>query len=254
MVSKLITVLYVSGTTPSYNLQVDSTSDMQAEDHISDKTGSIYRVSTVVDATNLAVEDDVAPDAPEGQPALGIGSAYTPTTNLILSQPPLNAPGWGEMLRRDMRAIDDYTGTIPIVDASLYLTKSTLGKVQISTSSIVNGTIDILFTPITLETGSLIDPAADTLEIAIDVISTIAGQGHIEFNGSPIGTANVVDNTVGNIHRAWFTPDQDTMSLTYGKAGFRINYVGTGKVLLKATATNRDTRAGVVNSMLINFP
>jgi len=111
----LITITSVSGAGPSYQLAVATSAGVALADHVSDNEGSIYRVSGVPSGIAIDVEDDVAPDAPEGTPATGLGSAYTPTPNSLLSQAPFGAPAWDEIKRRDMRKIDSGLGAAAFV-------------------------------------------------------------------------------------------------------------------------------------------
>ena len=96
----------VGGSAPNYNLTVDSSVGVVAGNHLSDTAGNIYRVSNVPDGTHVDVVDDVSPDAPEGSPVTGTAVAYSPTSEIGLTQLPTTAPGWGEACRRDNRLID----------------------------------------------------------------------------------------------------------------------------------------------------
>ncbi len=109
MASKLINITAVttvlSQPSPTYALVVDSTSGIVVNDYISDNEGGVYHITIISDATNLTAIDDTD-ITPEGVPVIGVGSCFTPTNALKLSQAPFNTPGWGEIARRDMRAID----------------------------------------------------------------------------------------------------------------------------------------------------
>lgn len=105
MAAKLIVISTVSGAPTTYTITVDSSTGILVNDHVSDAAGHVYRVSAIA-GVSLTLADDVAPLAPVGAPITGTGAAYTPTTNLKLSQAPRDTIAWDEIIRRDLRVLD----------------------------------------------------------------------------------------------------------------------------------------------------
>ena len=115
----------VAGTSPNWELTVESSVGAYAEDHIlaaldgTPGAAGIYRVSSVPDSDTVMVVDDLETPAC-GRPNTGDASFYTPTQALGLSQVPYEGRYWDEAHRRDCLVVDREVGR-----ASLSLTDPT---------------------------------------------------------------------------------------------------------------------------------
>lgn len=110
----------------TYVLTVNSTSGMTVGDHfgarLSTGRGSVYAISSIVNATTVRVTDTLTEDegASFGVPVVGSGWYATPTTGKGLSKPPYNAVGWDAPHRRNYEVADDLYGPggtdVPVTD------------------------------------------------------------------------------------------------------------------------------------------
>lgn len=91
----------------NYNLVVDSTASMTANDHIGAFFGGsadgVYRINTVTDATNVTVDDVLTEEngGVFGIPVAGVAWFGTPTTGLGLSKAPYGGKPWSAAGRRN---------------------------------------------------------------------------------------------------------------------------------------------------------
>jgi hypothetical protein len=174
-----VTISAQSGSGPGYTLTVDSTSGSAVADYVSDGAGKLYRITVVTDSTHWDVYDDVEPDGPVGTPTTGAGTFFTPTTSLKLSQAPDGANEWGEILRRDLRKLDD-----DVVTSS----GLTVSHVTGSSSQASATTTDIQATGMTITPG-----AGDYVILASGMWSGGTGDDYVTMsiyvNGVQISTS-----------------------------------------------------------------
>jgi len=91
----------------NYNLVVDSTASMTANDHVGAFFGGsadgVYRINTVTDATNVTVDDVLTEEngGVFGIPVAGVAWFGTPTTGLGLSKAPYGGKPWSAAGRRN---------------------------------------------------------------------------------------------------------------------------------------------------------
>jgi len=112
----LVTIQAVSvfdpGPPPVYTLVLNSTAGITAGDHFLAQLPSgedcLYVVDTVVDGTDIRVEDSLveAHVTAFGQPELGAAAFATPGTGLGLTFAPENAPGWRAAHERNFAILD----------------------------------------------------------------------------------------------------------------------------------------------------
>jgi hypothetical protein len=111
--SGLLAIQAVTGSSPSYALQVQSSAGVLAGNHVvvpknSDSThGGIYRVSSVPDGVTINVEDDIKPlGGTYGAPTYGRGAYWTPAATGISTGKFNGTPFWGDVTERDLLVVN----------------------------------------------------------------------------------------------------------------------------------------------------
>jgi hypothetical protein len=116
MAQGLLTITAASsfdpGPPPIYTLVLNSTAGISVGDHILAQLPSgedaVYVVDTVVDGTDIRVEDSLveAHVTPFGIPDLGAAAFSTPGAGQGLTFAPENAPGWRAAHERNFAILD----------------------------------------------------------------------------------------------------------------------------------------------------
>ena len=109
LMSGLLAIQGVSGSTPNYSLTVVSSAGVVSGDHVvapklSGVThGGIYRVTSVPDGATILVTDDLKPGGGiYGAPTLGRSGYWTPHTSGISTSKFNGTPFWGDVTERDL--------------------------------------------------------------------------------------------------------------------------------------------------------